>query len=173
MRHRQLSPLSPEQLQALQTLYRTTKDVRVRTRAQMILLATEQGLTAPQIAPIVRESEQTVRNWFKRYSAEGIEGLRDAPRPGSPGNVTPEYVAQLVESVRIRPRRVGWPYAWWTLARLADSMAEQTGLRVEAETVRVHLQAAEMVMSRPQHPISRPDPAYHGEKRRWKRPGMT
>ena len=35
-----------EELEALENLYRTTRDVRLRTRAQMVLLATEQHLTA-------------------------------------------------------------------------------------------------------------------------------
>ena len=35
--------LGPEQLHALEELYRTTRDVRLRTRAQMILLAAESG----------------------------------------------------------------------------------------------------------------------------------
>src|ERR687895_89824 len=78
-----LSPLSEEQLDELKELYRTTKDVRLRTRSQMILLAAEQGMIAPTIAQIVGESDQTVRNWFKRYQAEGIEGLKDAPMPGA------------------------------------------------------------------------------------------
>jgi transposase len=173
MRSMQLSPLSPEQLDALHTLYRTTKDVRVRTRTQMILLAAEQGMTAPQIARIVRECDQTVRNWFKRYSAEGIEGLKDAPRSGAPGKVTRAYVAQLLEVIRVRPRGLGLPYSMWTLARLADYLAEQTGIRVEAETVRMHLKAAEIVLSRPQHTISSPDPEYHVKKRRSKRPVMA
>jgi hypothetical protein len=51
---------------ALEHLYRTTRDVRLRTRAQIILLAGEQRLTAPVIAAIVREDDQTVRNWLKR-----------------------------------------------------------------------------------------------------------
>jgi predicted transcriptional regulator len=32
----------------------------------MVLLSIEKGLTASEIAEIVRESEQTVRNWLKR-----------------------------------------------------------------------------------------------------------
>ena len=39
----QLSPLSPAQIDELHALYRTTKDVRLRTRAQIILLTAEQG----------------------------------------------------------------------------------------------------------------------------------
>src|SRR5262249_59192286 len=109
-----LAPLSDEQLQELKDLYRTTKDVRLRTRAQMILLATEQGMTAPAIAKIVQESDQTVRNWLKRYEAEGSEGLKDAPIPGAPKKVTPEYLQQLVTVVRRRPRSLGLPFSLWT-----------------------------------------------------------
>jgi transposase len=121
----------------------------------------------------VRENEQTIRNWLKRYSAEGIEGLHDAPRLGAPKKVTPAYVTQLLNVVRLRPRSLGWPYALWTLARLADYMAEHTGIRVEAETVRRYLYEAEIVLSRPQHQISSPDPEYQGKKRRVKRPAMA
>jgi transposase len=168
-----LAPLSDEQLQELKDLYRTTKDVRLRTRAQMILLATEQGMTAPAIAKIVQESDQTVRNWLKRYEAEGSEGLKDAPIPGAPKKVTPEYLQQLVTVVRRRPRSLGLPFSLWTLERLADYLAEQTGIRVAAETVRVHLKQAEIVLSRPQHKISSPDPEYLVKKRRLRKPAMT
>lgn len=168
-----LAPLREEQLDALKELYRTTKDVRLRTRAQMILLAAEQGMTAPAIAQIVRECDQTVRNWLKRYQAEGIEGLKDAPIAGAPRKVTPEYVKQLVEVVRLRPRSLGLPFSLWTLARLADYLAEQTGIRVEGETVRVYLKEAEIVLSRPQHQISSPDPEYLVKKRRLRKPEIA
>lgn len=173
MRALQLTPLGKEQIEELHTLYRSTKDVRVRTRAQMILLAAEQGMSAPAVAKIVRESDQTVRNWLVRYEAEGSEGLKDAPRPGSPKKVTSAYVTQLREVVRVRPRSLGLPYSLWTLARLANYMAEQTGIRVEAETVRVYLKEAEVVLSRPQHKISSPDPEYQVKKRRLKRRALT
>ena len=54
-------PLDSEQLNALEDLYRTTREARLRTRAQMVLLAAERRLTAAEIAEIVRASEETVR----------------------------------------------------------------------------------------------------------------
>ena len=168
-----LPPQSPEQLKALDELYQTTKDVRLRTRAQMILLAAEQGLSAPAIAAIVRDNEQTVRRWMKRYLAEGIEGLKDAPKSGNPGKVTPDYEEKLLAAVRRRPRSLELPFSTWTLQRLADYLAEGTGIRVEAETVRLHLARHEIVMSRPQHKISSPDPEYLVKKRRLKIPATT
>lgn len=162
-----------EELEALETLYRTTRDVRLRTRAQMVLLALEQRLTAPAIAKIVREDDQTVRNWLKRYLAEGIEGLKDRPMPGAPPKVTQAYAEQLLSVVRRRPRSLGQPYSLWTLQRLADYMAEQTGIRVSDETVRKLLKDGEIVLSRPQHKISSPDPDDLVKKRRLKRPVMV
>jgi transposase len=89
---------------ALDQLSRTTKEPRLRTRMQMVLLAVDQGLKVPEIAAIVRESEATVLRWLKRYVAEGIEGLRDAPRPGRPSEVTEAYRAVLLAAIRRRPR---------------------------------------------------------------------
>src|SRR3712207_6264632 len=51
-----LDGLTAEQLRELDELYRTTRDVRVRSRAQMVLLAAEQGLVASAIGAIVRQS---------------------------------------------------------------------------------------------------------------------
>ena len=84
--------------------------------------------------------------------------------PGAPSKVTPAYEEQLLAAVRRRPRSLGQPYSLWTLQRLADYMAEQTGLRVSYETVRRVLATAEIVLSRPQHTISSPDPEYAAKK---------
>jgi transposase len=169
----EIEPLTAEEVEALDKLYRSTKEVRLRTRAQIVLLAGEQRKSAPAIAKIVRETDQTVRNWLKRYQAEGIEGLKDRPVPGSPVKITKEYEEQLRTVVRLRPRSLGQPYSIWTLERLADYMAEQTGIRVSYETVRRVLAEAEIVLSRPQHTISSPDPEYLVKKRRLKRPVIT
>jgi transposase len=162
-----------EELEALENLYRNTKEVRLRTRAQIIVLAGEQRMRAPAIAKIVRENDQTVRNWLKRYLAEGIEGLKDRPMPGAPSKITKAYEEQLLLVVRRRLRSLEQPYSMWTLQRLADYRAEQTGIRARYETVRHVLKAGEIVLSRPQHKISSPDPDYLVKKRRLKRQEMV
>ena len=86
--------LTAEQVDADAKLYRTTHNVRLRTRAQMVLLAVEQQLGVREIAVIVRECEGTVRCWLKRYAAQGIDGLQDAWAGGAPAQVTPAYQHQ-------------------------------------------------------------------------------
>lgn len=165
----QLPPQTAEQIAALDNLYHTTKDVRLRQRAQLVLLAAEKNLVAREIGEIVRLDEQSVRRWLKRYLAEGIEGLQDQPRPGAAATVTPAYVEQLVAAVRRRPRHFALPFSLWTCQRLADYLAGETGIRVSDETVRLYLARQGIVLSRPQHKISSPDPEYEVKKRRLKK----
>lgn len=136
----------------------------------MVLLSSEQGLKAEEIAAIVRESAVTVLSWLKRYMAEGLEGLQDAPRAGRRLVVTEAFRKKLLESVRRRPRSLGLAYSMWTLQRLADYLAEQTGIRISDETIRRELAKEGIVFSRPQHTISSPDPEYQVKKRRLKKP---
>jgi transposase len=155
MRPIRLDALSAEQLRELDELYHTTRDARVRGRAQMILLAAEQGMVAAEIAAIVRQDEETVRRWFARYLAEGIEGLSDAPRSGAP----PKATAAL-----------GLPLSLWTAARLADRLAGLTGVRMSAASVCRLLREGGVALSRPQHTITSPDPEYALKKGRSRRP---
>ena len=169
----QVPALTGEQRAELETLYRKTKAPRYRSRAQMVLLAAEHGLNAPAIAAIVRESDDTVLRWLKRYVAEGVEGLMDAPKSGRPALVTQAYRAELLQVVRRRPRSLDLPFSLWTLQRLIDYMAEQTGVRVAMGTMHRVLKQEGIVLSRPQHKVSSPDPEYLVKKRRLKTPATT
>ena len=142
---------------------------RVRTRAQMVLLSAEKKLKVDEIADIVRESSVTVLRWLHRYIAEGIQGLMDAPRAGRSSILTDEFRKRLLEVVRRRPRSLELEYSMWSLQRLADFMAEDTGIRVSTETIRRALAKEDIVFSRPQHTISSPDPEYQIKKRRLKK----
>ena len=71
--------------------------------------------------------------------------------------------------------RVAWasPTRCGPCQRLADYMAEQTGIRVKATTVRHYLIAADIVLSRPQHKVTSPGPEYEVKKRRLKTSATT
>ena len=139
----------------------------------MILLAVEQDLLAHEIASIVRRDEQTIRCWIKRFNAEGINGLEDRPCPGVDAKVTPAYRKRLLEILRRRRRTLDLPFSLWSLQRLVDFMAEQTLIRVSDETRRRVLKDGGIVLSRPQHTITSPDPEYRVKKRRLKTTGTT
>jgi transposase len=83
--------------------------------------------------------------------------------------VNQAYREQVVNVVRQRPRSLELPFSTWTLQRLVDYMAQQTGVRVSPDTIRLILLEADIVLSRPQHKVSSPDPEYAVKKRRLSR----
>lgn len=88
---------------------------------------------------------------------------------GAVKKLTGDYEKQLLASVRLRPRALGQDFSLWTLRRLAEYMNQQTGIPVSYESVRTTLKAGGIVLSRPQHTITSPDPAYKVKKRRLNR----
>ena len=75
--------LNATEVSALETLYRQTKDVDVRTRCQMILLS-GQNYSVADIAKLTLFDQDTVLFWFDRYEADRLAGLEDRPHPGRP-----------------------------------------------------------------------------------------
>jgi hypothetical protein len=121
--------LTEQQLAELDDLYRTTKTPRSQTRPQTILLSTEKRLRVGEVAETVRESDAAALRWLKRYIAERVEGLKDAPRPGR-GQTVPDVSGKKpIVAVRRRPRRLhlAFSFSIWTHRRLADYIPEQTG----------------------------------------------
>ena len=82
---------------------------RVGYRLIMILLS-QQGWPAAQIAGLLGCDPATVRRWIHRYNHEGATGLADRPRPGRPRLGSP----RLGERIR---RLLAQPKAW-TIGRL-------------------------------------------------------
>ena len=158
-----IDQLSAAQHAELDHANRTAKDGRLRIRALIVLLAAE-------IAAVVRMHEETVRRWLVRYQAEGLDGLEDAPRSGAPARITQGYRERLLAVVRRRPRALGLPFSLWTGERLADYLAEQTGIRASTTSVYRLLNAGGVHLNRPQHTITSPDPEYAVKKRGWSAP---
>jgi transposase len=59
---------------------------RVRQRLLAIRLVI-MGNTVPQAAKTVGLKQRQSRNWIHRFNAEGLDGLRDRPRPGQPAKL--------------------------------------------------------------------------------------
>lgn len=134
--------------------FETTRDADERLRCQMVLLALD-GQTAPQIAPLVRRSAETVRRVLRRFRGEGVGGLAPRWSSGRPLVVSATWQAELRRVIARSPREVGVPSAIWTTGLLAAYLAERTGQRVSLETVRDHLHRAGYVCKRPTWTLKR------------------
>ncbi len=73
----------------LRKLASTEADPRTRTRLIAIAMVIE-GYTRGVAARAGNVDTQTLRDWVIRYNGEGVDGLRDRPRPGRPQKLAPE-----------------------------------------------------------------------------------
>jgi transposase len=86
--------------------------VRRRTTAQSlalrarIILACDRGQTNTAVAREIRVAPQTVCKWRQRFVAHRLDGLLDAPRPGTPRTVQDTEVERLItQTLETRPRQ--------------------------------------------------------------------
>src|SRR5687767_9539980 len=113
----------------LRRLARRERDGRVSARLLALANALD-GLSREEAARLAGMTGQTLGDWVHRYNEEGVEGLRDRPRPGRPCALDEGQQAALkaiilkgpfsartdattwVASVRCRPRALSSPRVW-------------------------------------------------------------
>jgi transposase len=130
-----LRPLTPEEHTTITRLRQSrTEAARTVERARIIGLAS-QGWRVPAIAAELRLHEQTVRTWLTRFNAAGLDGLRDAPRPGCPPTYSREQVGAVIATALTNPRSLGLPFASWTLDRLTVYLNEEKGIPIKRSRI--------------------------------------
>ena len=141
-----------------------TAPVRLATRAR-IIAAAQTGERLPAVATDLGVSVRMVRLWVRRFNADGLAGLADAPRSGRPPTYAPAAVGELVAASLTDPQALGLPFASWTLDRLTAYLNEERGIPIRRSRVSEILRS-EGLRWRTQEPWfgERPDPAF-AEKR--------
>ena len=130
--------LTPEQRNQLDHLVRAGKSTaRVTTRAR-ILLKTDAGWSAPQVAQALDVAEGTVFRIKRRFAEEGLAGaLQDRVQANRYRKLEDRGEAHLI-ALACSPAPEGHDH--WTLRLLAGKVVE-LGLAssLSHETVRLHL----------------------------------
>ena len=86
----QLRPGDREILEAM--VRKKTLAQRSVFRAKIILYCAD-GLAHRQIKRQLKTSVDTILRWRNRYEQEGLDGLKDRPRPGRPPAFSPSPAA--------------------------------------------------------------------------------
>lgn len=158
---------TPDEQQALGAGLRSPASFTLR-RCQ-ILLASQRGLHAQQIADQLGCDDQTVRNAIKAFNQHGLAALL-------PGSSTPHHLPhavfdatrreQLRDLLHQSPRTFGHPTSLWTLPLVAIvAYAEGITPRlVSGETIRLALKDLNVSWLRAKRWITSPDPAYTRKK---------
>ena len=127
-------------------------NARIIKRANILLLS-DQGKTAPEIAENLPVSEQTVYNIRKRFVQEGLDSaLHDKPRPGAKLCIQPEQEAHVIALACTEPPD---GRERWTLRLLTNKVVE-LGIveEVSRETVRRTLKKTSLSRGRRSNGVS-------------------
>jgi transposase len=117
--------LSDGERESLEALARKrTASQSLAERARIVLACAEDGGVAPltRVAARTGVSREMVRKWRVRFMEQRMDGLADAPRPGTPRTITDEQVELVVTRVLTEKGR-GQDTHWST-----RSMAGEAGL---------------------------------------------
>jgi transposase len=109
-----------------------TAPYRQVLRAKVVLLAAA-GHSNAHIAERLQVTGNTVRKWRRRFSQQGLVGLRDRPRSGRPRRFPAAVVAEAKAIACELPATRGTPTSRWSLADLRDELLV-TGLVEEIST---------------------------------------
>jgi transposase len=109
-----------------------TAPYRQVLRAKVVLLAAA-GHRNTHIAQRLQVTGNTVRKWRRRFSQQGLAGLRDRPRSGRPRRFPAAVVAEAKAIACELPATRGTPTSRWSLADLREELLV-TGLVEEIST---------------------------------------
>lgn len=123
-----LRPLTDDEVATIHRLaHARTIPHRHWQRARIVWLA-HTGDTVAAIASALHLCDATVRHWLKRFNSEGVSGLADAPRAGTPPTYLPEQVGEIIALSLTDPQTLGQPFGAWTLDRLVAYVQTERGI---------------------------------------------
>ena len=130
-----LRELTAEEASAVESLARSRTAAARRVERARIVWRASHGETPPSIAETLGLSAETVRRRIRRFNAEGLAALEDHPRSGRPATYSADEVAAVIAAALTDPRRVGLPFASWTLDRLAAYLLEHEGIAMRRSRI--------------------------------------
>jgi transposase len=119
--------LRDEQLAAVEHAMNHSPLPEVRQRATAIRLL-HLGHKPEAVAAMVAVGHSTVWSWHLRYRAAGLAGLANKPKSGRPSKADAHYLAEVERAMDADPRDLGYAFSVWTINKLRQHLAMQTGI---------------------------------------------
>jgi len=80
-----IKKLDKKEKEHLNDLLRNSQNFKIRQRAHAILLSAKK-IKIDELSEIFEVDRDTVSEWLNRWEEKGLEGLKDANRPGRPAH---------------------------------------------------------------------------------------
>ena len=130
-----LRDLTAEEASAVESLARSRTAPARRVERARIVWRASHSEAPPTIAEALGLDAETVRRRIRRFNAEGLAALDDHRRSGRPATYSADAVAAVIAAALTAPRRLGLPFASWTLDRLAAYLPERKGIAMRRSRI--------------------------------------
>jgi putative transposase len=111
------------------------------------------GHKPEEVAEMQAVSQPTIYGWWKRFQKGGVEELANKPRSGRPMKADEGYIALLEQVVEQEPAELGYGFTVWTVDRLGEHLAKETGIKLSEPRMRALLKRQGYRYRRPKHDL--------------------
>jgi len=140
--------LTTKEGKELDDIARNGSDVKFSRRTRVIL-ASNTGVTVPQIANVLGYSALQVRRIIHAFNKNGIDGIRPNYQGGHPPTFTERQRKVIVELAESRPKDLGIPLTQWSLSQLQLVLIKKKKISyISRPTIRTILQDAGLTYQR-------------------------
>lgn len=154
--------LTDDEVTRLEQAFRTGDNLRVRPRAQAVLMASR-GRPHPQIAQDLAVNQRTLQRWLNAYNRCGLDALVPGKAKGATPKLTADLAPVLRQWVIDGPAKQGLDRANWTHEELADHLRKTKGISVKKSAMQAFCRKHEIRPYRPGYRFLRGDPAKQAE----------
>lgn len=148
----------------LEEVFRTTAEVKLRHRVQIVLMA-HRGRPRGDIATDLGCSRSSVQRWLNAYLERGLDGLTPRKAKGATPKLTPDLAPVIRQWVIDGPAKQGLDRANWTYPELADHLYKTRGIRVGKSAMQAFGARHGIRPYRPTYRFLRGDPAKQAKAR--------
>ena len=148
----------------IQTLLRHSKNRTVVRRAHVILLS-EQGMRASDIARTTYLNQEYVRRLVRRFNGEGLKLFEERPGRGRPLEFDEETKAEIAEIALCPPSLLRQPFTRWSLEKMRVYLIKvKVVSSISVETLRQILRDKRVSHQRTKTWKESNDPAFESKK---------
>ena len=139
--------LSNEQRFKLES-FRKQASSKDSEKALMTLLSND-GKSVSEIALMLKRNQHTIKDWLKRYKAQGINGLSRNFSPGRPNTMREKIKRYIEQIIGNSPINHGYQDSTWSVPLITYEVNKNLNLNASSKTVTRALKNMGYVYKRP------------------------
>jgi len=121
---------APEARELIKAEIRRTAEARLQHRLHCLLLVCD-GKTCAEVSALFGDSLRAMEYWVRRFNERGIDGLRDAARPGRRSRLSPEDEKALGRDLRCSPQQFGYGQSLWDGKLLSHHLKQKFNIELK------------------------------------------